>query len=193
MASTRKRAPAHRSTAGRAASRRARPRRGRRGGLRSLLPRALPRAPVLDQRQRDVLGLALLAAGIFSGFVLYGSGGPSATGGRGGDALAVALGRVGVLVRPAILSGGGALLLRRCCRRCAPVRRCACISRPSPSLGRRDARASRAARPVRAEPGPRRTCRVTAVWAGEGLYQLAIAWSQTSASTSSSCSCCSPA
>ncbi len=84
--------------------------------MRSLLPRGLPRAPVLDQRQRDVLGLALLAAGIFSGFVLYGSGGPSATGGRVGEALAVALGwtlgRARVLVPPAILIGGGALLLR---------------------------------------------------------------------------------
>jgi len=83
MASTRKRAPA-RSTRARAPRGRPRRRRGRRGfaGLGSLLPAGLPRLPVLDQRQRDVLGLALLAAGVFMGFVLYGAGGPSAVGGR---------------------------------------------------------------------------------------------------------------
>jgi S-DNA-T family DNA segregation ATPase FtsK/SpoIIIE len=72
--------------------------------------------PALDQRQRDVLGLALLAAGIFMGFVLYGSGGPGAAGGRAGEALAVAcgwvLGRARILVPVALAIGGGALLLR---------------------------------------------------------------------------------
>jgi S-DNA-T family DNA segregation ATPase FtsK/SpoIIIE len=74
------------------------------------------RVPALDQRQRDVLGLALLAAGIFMGFVLYGSGGPGAAGGRAGEALAVAfgwvLGRARILVPVALAIGGGALLLR---------------------------------------------------------------------------------
>ena len=36
-----------------------------------MLPSSLPRMPVLDQRQRDILGLALLALGVFMGFVLY--------------------------------------------------------------------------------------------------------------------------
>jgi len=84
------------------------------GGLPRLL---VPfRVPVLDQRQRDVLGLALLAAGIFMGFVLYGSGGPGAAGGRVGEALAVAfgwvLGRARIFVPVALAIGGGALLLR---------------------------------------------------------------------------------
>jgi S-DNA-T family DNA segregation ATPase FtsK/SpoIIIE len=71
--------------------------------------------PALDQRQRDVLGLALIAAGVFVGFVLYGSGGSSA-GGRVGHGVAVALGwllgRARVLAPVAIALAGGALLMR---------------------------------------------------------------------------------
>ena len=67
---------------------------------------------MLDQRQRDVLGLALVAAGVFLGFVLYGGW----NGGRAGHALAVALGwtlgRARVLTPVALVVGGGALLLR---------------------------------------------------------------------------------
>jgi len=76
------------------------------------MPRALPRLPVLDQRQRDVLGLALMAVGVFLGFVLYGGW----DGGRAGHWLAVAcgwtLGRARVLVPAALLLAGGVLLLR---------------------------------------------------------------------------------
>ena len=94
----------------------ARSRRGRgRGGLPglgSLLSSGLPRIPVLDQRERDVLGLALVAAGVFMGFVLYGGW----NGGRAGHGLAVALGwtlgRARVLTPVALVVGGGALLLR---------------------------------------------------------------------------------
>ncbi len=67
---------------------------------------------MLDQRERDVLGLALVAAGVFMGFVLYGGW----NGGRGGHAVAVALGwtlgRARVLAPVAVVVGGGALLLR---------------------------------------------------------------------------------
>jgi DNA segregation ATPase FtsK/SpoIIIE, S-DNA-T family len=75
----------------------------------------LSELPVLDQRQRDVLGLALIAAGVFIGFVLYGSGGPSAGGGVGhGVAVALGwmLGRARVIAPVAIVLGGGVLLLR---------------------------------------------------------------------------------
>jgi DNA segregation ATPase FtsK/SpoIIIE, S-DNA-T family len=72
--------------------------------------------PVLDQRQRDVLGLALLACGVFMGFVFYGSGGPPTHGGSVGHGVAVALGwmlgRARVLTPVAIGVGGAALLLR---------------------------------------------------------------------------------
>jgi S-DNA-T family DNA segregation ATPase FtsK/SpoIIIE len=68
--------------------------------------------PVLDQRQRDVLGLALLAAGVYLGFVLYGGW----DGGRFGHALGVALGwalgRARSLTPVALVAGGCALLLR---------------------------------------------------------------------------------
>jgi DNA segregation ATPase FtsK/SpoIIIE, S-DNA-T family len=62
-----------------------------------------------------VLALALIAAGAFMGFVLYGSGGTQAGGGVG-HALAVALG-LGVgrarVLAPIALVGGGAVLLMR--------------------------------------------------------------------------------
>ncbi|MEA2315743.1 MAG: segregation ATPase FtsK/SpoIIIE, family [Solirubrobacteraceae bacterium] len=68
---------------------------------------------MLEQRERDLLGLALAAAGVFMAFVLYGSGG---SGGRVGHGLAVALGwllgRARVLAPVALVIGGGALLLR---------------------------------------------------------------------------------
>jgi S-DNA-T family DNA segregation ATPase FtsK/SpoIIIE len=67
---------------------------------------------VLDQRQRDVIGLALVAAGVFMGFVLYGGW----NGGHAGHGLAVALGwtlgRARVLAPVTLAVGGGALLLR---------------------------------------------------------------------------------
>ncbi len=71
---------------------------------------------MLNQRQRDVLGLALVAGGVFMGFVLYGSGGPPAPGGRAGHAIAVALGwalgRARVFAPVALVICGGVLLLR---------------------------------------------------------------------------------
>jgi S-DNA-T family DNA segregation ATPase FtsK/SpoIIIE len=121
MASTRKRAPARASKRGRSSigrKPRARPRargRGRARGLAgvgSLIPRGLPRLGVLDQRGRDVLGLALVAVGVFMGFVLYGGW----DGGRAGHGLAVALGwvlgRARVLAPLALVLAGGMLLLR---------------------------------------------------------------------------------
>jgi S-DNA-T family DNA segregation ATPase FtsK/SpoIIIE len=83
-------------------------------GLSLLRSPRLPRLPALDQRQRDVLGLALVAVGVFLGFVLY--GGSPTPGGRAGHALAVALGwtlgKARVLAPVALLLGGGAFLLR---------------------------------------------------------------------------------
>jgi S-DNA-T family DNA segregation ATPase FtsK/SpoIIIE len=66
---------------------------------------------VLDQRQRDVLGLALIALGVFLGSILY----AGVEGGRAGHGLAVALawtvGRARGLVPIALVVGGGALLM----------------------------------------------------------------------------------
>jgi S-DNA-T family DNA segregation ATPase FtsK/SpoIIIE len=68
--------------------------------------------PVLDERQRDVLGLALIALGVFLGFVLWGGW----NGGRAGHALALALGwtlgRARALTPAAFVLAGGALLAR---------------------------------------------------------------------------------
>jgi S-DNA-T family DNA segregation ATPase FtsK/SpoIIIE len=66
--------------------------------------------PVLDQRQRDVLGLALIALGVFLGFVLYGGW----HGGSAGHALAVALGFIvggARILAPAAAIAAGAVLL----------------------------------------------------------------------------------
>ncbi len=76
------------------------------------LPQWPPRLPELDQRQRDVLALALVALGVFLGFVLYGGW----DGGGAGHGLAVALGwsvgRARVLAPVALVLGGGVLLMR---------------------------------------------------------------------------------
>jgi DNA segregation ATPase FtsK/SpoIIIE, S-DNA-T family len=68
--------------------------------------------PELDQRRRDVLALALIAAGTFMGFVLYASW----NGGRIGVALTTALGfmvgRARVLAPIALVGSGAALLMR---------------------------------------------------------------------------------
>ena len=69
------------------------------------------RWPVLSQSQRDVLGLGLVAVGVFMAVVLYGHG----DGGKLGHGLATALGwwigEARVLAPIALVVGGGALLL----------------------------------------------------------------------------------
>ncbi|HTB69433.1 MAG TPA: DNA translocase FtsK [Solirubrobacteraceae bacterium] len=128
MPGTRKRAPARRSstrTATRARKTGARgARTGARGrgrssrsggllGLGSLWPQGLPRLGVLDERGREVAGLALVALGVFMGFVLYGGW----DGGHVGHGLAVALGwtlgKARALAPLALLGAGTMLLLRQ--------------------------------------------------------------------------------
>jgi S-DNA-T family DNA segregation ATPase FtsK/SpoIIIE len=112
---TSKRAAPSKPTARPSARKRAPARRRRRRevpNLASLLTAGLPRLPVLEQRQRDVLGLALVAGGVFMGFIFYGGW----NGGRAGHGVAVALGwtlgRARVLTPVALGVGGAALLLR---------------------------------------------------------------------------------
>ncbi len=67
---------------------------------------------MLDQRQRDLLGLGLVAVGVYLGLVLYGHGDGGSVGGRLSDALAWAVGVVRDGVPVALVLGGAALLLR---------------------------------------------------------------------------------
>ena len=134
MANTRKRAPARNRRRNRPLAREHGPRgeervpararttpRGRHGGRGiaglDVCCRACRRSlPELDQRQRDVIGLGLIAVGIFMGFVLWGSLEAAHPGGRAGHGLAVglgwAVGKARVLAPIALVGGGGALLLR---------------------------------------------------------------------------------
>jgi S-DNA-T family DNA segregation ATPase FtsK/SpoIIIE len=103
MASTRKR------SARKAPTRRS---RARRRGARWKSPRWPLHVPRLDERQRDVLALALIALGVFIGVVIYGG----SDGGHVGHALATALGwSVGraKIVAPVALVGAGAAMLIR--------------------------------------------------------------------------------
>ena len=119
MPQTRKRASSSSRTPARRVPARTRARNSRRrgagAGLRWPLAGVL-RLPELDQRQRDVLGLSLVALGVFMGFVLYQGGGSASFGGGLGHGLAVALGwtlgRARVLAPVALAAGGAALLLR---------------------------------------------------------------------------------
>ncbi|HXA54959.1 MAG TPA: DNA translocase FtsK, partial [Solirubrobacteraceae bacterium] len=105
MAGTRKRSPPIRRRS-RATSRRR---------SRWELPRWPLHLPQLDERQRDVLALALIALGVFVGVVFF-DGPPARDGGGIGHALAVALGwaagRAKILAPIALLGAGGAMLMR---------------------------------------------------------------------------------
>src|SRR5690242_16860942 len=92
MPATRK--PASTGARKRRAAPRSKPRSTRRArrpspvrALRETLARAFTRVPLLDQRQRELLGLACLALGSYLAFVLYGGW----DGGRVGHGLTVAL------------------------------------------------------------------------------------------------------
>jgi DNA segregation ATPase FtsK/SpoIIIE, S-DNA-T family len=108
-----KRQPARRQPARRRgrSTARSRSRRGRRRGSAGIFDGLSLQWPVLDQSQRDVLGLGFVAVGVFIAFVLYGHW----DGGHVGHGLAVALGlSVGEarsLAPVALVVGGGALLL----------------------------------------------------------------------------------
>ena len=108
-----KRQPARKQAARRrgSSSSRARSRRGRGRGSQGLFDGVRLQWPVLSQSQRDVLGLALIALGVFMAVVLYGDG----DGGKVGRGLATALGWVvgeaRALAPIALVVGGGALLL----------------------------------------------------------------------------------
>src|ERR1700737_211600 len=102
-------ASGRRAARGRRRVRRRRP-RGLLGHVISLTGR-LPRLRSPSPVQRDLLGLGLIALGVFMGFVLYGGW----NGGRAGHGLAVGvgwlLGRTRALVPLALCWGGATLML----------------------------------------------------------------------------------
>jgi DNA segregation ATPase FtsK/SpoIIIE, S-DNA-T family len=93
----RKRAPARRPT------------RARRSG--GLVP-ALGRLPVLEQPQIDVIGLALVAAGVFLAFPLYFGWDGGAAGGGLVDGLAWLVGEIRYAAPVALVAAGALLVLR---------------------------------------------------------------------------------
>src|SRR3954469_25366441 len=74
--------------------------------------RSPARKPVVEQRQLDLIGLGLVALGIFLAFLLYGNW----QGGKAGeglvDGLALLIGTVRYLTPPAIVAAGAIVILR---------------------------------------------------------------------------------
>jgi S-DNA-T family DNA segregation ATPase FtsK/SpoIIIE len=74
--------------------------------------RSPARKPVVEQRQLDLIGLGLVALGIFLAFLLYGNW----QGGKAGeglvDGLALLIGKVRYLTPPAIVAAGAIVILR---------------------------------------------------------------------------------
>ena len=78
---------------------------------------------MLDQNQKDVIGLGLVAAAVFFAFVFY----LGWDGGKVGEAFADGFvwlfGGVGYLVPIALFATGAALVVARCCPTSGPSRR----------------------------------------------------------------------
>jgi S-DNA-T family DNA segregation ATPase FtsK/SpoIIIE len=71
-----------------------------------------PRVPILEQRQLDLIGLALVAAGVFMAFPLYLSWDGGAAGQAIVDGLTWSVGRVAWATPVALVAAGGLLVLR---------------------------------------------------------------------------------
>ena len=87
----------------------AKPRRKPQGAKRKQAPKGKAQ---LDQRQRDLLGLALVALAIFIAFPLYSTGDAGIGGSQLVSALEWVLGRAAYLVPPALAAGGILMILR---------------------------------------------------------------------------------
>ena len=71
-----------------------------------------PRLPVLEQRHFDLLGLALVALGVFLAFPLWRGGAAGVAGDRVVEGLELALGRVAYAVPATLVAAGAVLVLR---------------------------------------------------------------------------------
>ena len=81
-----------------------------------------PHVPELDERQRDMLGFALLALGVFMGFVLYGGWNGGQVGEGLSEAIGWCVGRAKTLAPIALVLGAGALLARSSWSQTRPVK-----------------------------------------------------------------------
>src|SRR5262245_15910328 len=79
---------------------------------RRAAPVSWPSLPQLDQRQLDLLGLALVAAGIFFGCLIYLSWDGGAGGSRAVDGLRDLVGAVHYVVPVAFVTAGALVVLR---------------------------------------------------------------------------------
>ena len=110
MATTRKKPSKPRSNARKPAARRPRPQAGKAAKPRRKAGGASK--ATLDQRQRDLLGLALVALAIFIAFPLYSTGDAGIGGDQVVSGLLWALGQAAYLV-PVALAGAGLLMILR--------------------------------------------------------------------------------
>jgi DNA segregation ATPase FtsK/SpoIIIE, S-DNA-T family len=81
-----------------------------------------PHTPELDQRQRDMLGFATIALGVFLGFVLYGGWNGGRVGSASTQALGWCVGEARVFAPIVLVTGGGALLARPAWPQMRPLR-----------------------------------------------------------------------
>ena len=151
-----------------------------------------PRLPALEQRQLDLIGLALVAAGIFFAFLVYLDWDGGAGGSRAVDGLAT--GR-----RRALPRAGGAARRRRDPRAAAGAARRAAVPRRRRSAcsprSRSAWRPGRSgwARAARAVHWDAEWVRPAAAWsARRSTGASSTRWSAASARTSSRCSCSWP-
>ncbi len=70
------------------------------------------RLPVLEQRQLDIVGLALVALGVFLAFVFYGDWNGGQVGGALADGFRYLVGVVAYVVPAALIAGGAIVVLR---------------------------------------------------------------------------------
>ena len=142
------------------------------------------RLPVLEQRHWDLIGLALVALGIFLGFLVYLGWQGGAAGGWLVDELRKLVGAMHYLVPVALLAAGAVLVLRPVLPAVRPFRAAAaclfaagCLALAAGTLGL----------------GGGATPRTTAAWPARGCTSSRPRRSARSAPTSSPCSCSSPA
>src|SRR2546430_590143 len=70
------------------------------------------RLPVLEQRQLDIVGLALVALGVFLAFIFYGDWNGGKVGGALADGFRYLVGVVAYVVPAALVAGGAVVVLR---------------------------------------------------------------------------------